>query len=288
MKRYTLRQFLQDFSSERACLEWLSQHRWPNGISCKKCDRITKHHLVESRKSYSCQECGHHVHPTADTIFHKSSTPLTSWFYGVFLMAQTRCGISAKQLERELGVTYKTAWRMFKLIRSRLTEDNDPFTGDVEADETYIGGPTRGGKRGRGAEKKVPVFGLVQRQGKVRAVAVSNVKSKTLMPIITENVVEGSTVHTDEFMVYDALTDRGYDHKRVLHAAKVYVMGDVHTNTIEGFWALIKTGIIGVYHGVSTKHLQSYLNEYAFRYNHRKDETPMFWTVMTRTVAPLA
>ena len=147
MKKYTVRDFLQDFPDDAACLEWLKNYRWPDGIFCEKCERVTKHHLVLSRKSYSCQECGNHVHPTANTIFHKSSTPLTSWFHVVFLMASTRCGISAKQLERELGVTYKTAWRMFKLIRERLSDDGgDPFlgsNGDVEADETYVGGKPR-------------------------------------------------------------------------------------------------------------------------------------------------
>lgn len=163
MERYTLRQFMREFSDEAACLEWLKNRRWPNGIHCGKCGHVTKHHLVTSRKSYSCQECGHHVHPTANTIFHKSSTSLTQWFYAVFLMASTRCGISAKQVERELGVTYKTAWRMCSLIRDRLADGSDPFSdgnGDVEADETYVGGKAPGGKRGRGADKKTAVFGM--------------------------------------------------------------------------------------------------------------------------------
>lgn len=142
MQKYTIKHFKKDFPNDAACLEWLKNYRWPNGIFCEPCGKVTKHHLIESRKSYSCQECGHHVHPTAGTIFHKSSTPLTSWFHAIFLMASTRCGISAKQVEREVGVTYKTAWRMCKLIRERLCDKGgDPFSsdkGDVEVDETHV------------------------------------------------------------------------------------------------------------------------------------------------------
>jgi transposase-like protein len=127
MKTYTLKDFQRDFPDEEASIEWLKNYRWPDGIICKICGRVTKHHFVARRKSYSCQECGHHVHPTAGTIFHKSTTPLNLWFYAVYRMVQTRHDISAKQLQRELGVTYKTAWRMYKLIHSRLDKENDPF-----------------------------------------------------------------------------------------------------------------------------------------------------------------
>lgn len=140
--RYTIKDLQRDFPDDETCIEWLKNRRWPNGIVCKVCGKVTKHHFVESRKSYSCQECGHHVHPTADTIFHKSSTRLTLWFHAVFRMAQTRGGISAKQLGRELGVTYKTAWRMFTLIRAHLDDQSDLFCGEG----------TDEGKRGRDAE----------------------------------------------------------------------------------------------------------------------------------------
>ena len=128
MKTYTLRDMQNEFPDDKTCLDWLLNNRYPNGITCTNCGVINaKHHFIASRKSYSCQECGHHVHPTADTIFHKSSTPLTLWFYAIYLMSSTRTSISAKQLQRELGVTYKTAWRMFTLIRSRLNEGGDAF-----------------------------------------------------------------------------------------------------------------------------------------------------------------
>src|SRR5574341_121432 len=282
MKRYTIKDFQREFPDDAACLEWLKNYRWPDGIFCKLCGKVTAHHLMTTRRSFSCQECGHHVHPTAGTIFHKSETSLTTWFYAIYLMAQTRGGISAKQIERETGVTYKTAWRMCKLIRNRLDEDSDPFNGDVEADESYFGGKLKGGKRGRGSENKTPVFGLAQRRGRIKAVAVPNVKSKTVLPIVEQTVEKGATIHTDEYQIYNPLQSKGYDHQRVLHSMDIYVMGNVHTQTIDGFWSLIKNGIAGVYHQVSPKYLQTYLNEDAFRYNHRNDVTPMFRTFLCR------
>jgi len=181
MQKFTIRDFDKQFPDDDACLEWLKNYLYPNGIECKNCMKVTGHYRVKSRHSYSCEYCGNHVHPTADTIYHKSSTPLKLWFYGVYLMASTRCGISAKQLERELGVTYKTAWRMFNKIRSMLTDDGKKIDGEAEADETYVGG-RRKGKRGRGAAGKAIVAGVVQRKGKVIAKVVSNVKADTLVP----------------------------------------------------------------------------------------------------------
>lgn len=144
LPKFTDKDFERQFPTDDACLEWLKDYLYPNGIPCAKCERITKHHKVASRKSYSCDYCGHHVHPTAGTIYHKSSTPLRLWFYAIYLMASTSCGIAAKQLERELGVTYKTAWRMFKQIRTMLDDEgSDPLSCRVEVDEAYIGGKPR-------------------------------------------------------------------------------------------------------------------------------------------------
>jgi len=283
MKRYTLKDFNVQFPTDESCLEWLKNSRWPNGITCAKCQRVTKHYKVTGRQVYACDMCGSHVSPMAGTILEKTSTPLRYWFYAMFLMASTRCGISAKQLERELGVTYKTAWRIFKQIRSMLTEDVVLEGSSVEVDETYVGGKDknrhaykRTGKRGRGAGGKTVVFGMVERQGRVIAQVVSDVQAATLLPVIREKVLDRSTVYSDEMPSYDGLPKLGYQHRRIHHASKVYVMGDVHTNTIEGFWSLVKRGISGVNHAVSEKYLQSYLNEYAFRYNRREQEEPMF------------
>ncbi len=281
MKKYTIEDFNRDFPNDNACLEWLKNHRWPNGIFCEKCQKVTKHHKVTKRKAYACDFCGHHVYPMAGTILEKSTTRLHSWFHAMFLMASTRCGISAKELQRQLGVTYKTAWRMFKQIRSMMNEDVMALLNEIEIDETYMGGKRRG-KRGRGAIGKTAVLGIAQRNGRVIAKVVPDIQAKTLMPIIKEKVLPRSVVYTDELLSYNSLPKLGYQHKRIHHGSKVYVMGDIHTNTVEGFWSLIKRGIDGVHHAVSAKYLQDYINTYCFRWNHRNDQTPMFRLILNR------
>lgn len=285
---YSLMEFVREFSDDATCLEWLWRNRHSDDgehAHCPKCECVQpfkRYGTAQQRQSWTCTSCGHHVHPTAGTIFEKSSTSLHLWFYAIYLMSSTRCGISAKQLERELGVTYKTAWRMANLIRNELMHPDDaPLKGRVEADETYIGGRRRG-PRGRGAKGKTAVLGMVERSGRVIATTVENVKRATLLPKVTERVLPASTVYTDELASYNGLGNQGYQHRRIQHSAKVYVSGDIHTNTIEGFWSLVKRGIGGVYHAVSAKHLQSYLNEYAWRYNHRNDPRSKFGLLLLR------
>lgn len=289
MERYTIQKFQQDFPDDAACLEWLKNYLYPNGITCenKTCPKhgqVTKHYRVESRPSYSCAYCGHHVHPTAGTIFHKSPTALTKWFYAVYLMAQTRSGIAAKQIQRELGVTYKCAWRMWSKIRSLLQEDTGPLSGTVEIDETYIGGKRRYPNRRVAARSwmkdKQAVAGYVERGGKIRATHLPDGTAGALMPLVREYVLPAAMIYTDELPLYKGLKKAGYQHRRVNHSQKIYVQGLVHTNTIEGFFGLLKNGIRGVHHSVSAKHLQSYLDMYCFRYNHRDDVTPMFQTML--------
>lgn len=283
MKRYTFNDFNREFPTDESCLEWLVGNRWPDGITCGKCDRVRKHHKVTGRPVYACDSCGHHVSPMAGTIMDHSSTPMRLWFYAMFLMASTRCGISAKQLERELGVTYKTAWRIFKQIRSMLTETITLEGAAVEVDATFVGGKAKNmhkAKReklgGRGTVGKTAVLGMVERNGSVVTVIVGEESQSTVLPQVREKILPRSIVYSDEHAAYNPLKSMGYQHKRVHHAAKVYVQGDAHTNTIEGFWSLVKRGIGGVNHSVSEKYLQSYLNEYAFRYNRRDQERPMF------------
>ena len=277
MRKFTVKDFDRQFPNDDACLEWLKNYLYPDGIYCPNCKRVTKHHKLANRPCYNCDHCNHQVYPTAGTIFHKSATPLRTWFEVIHRMASTRCGISAKQIERETGVTYKTAWRMFKQIRSMLGENIPMLFGEVEIDDAYIGGVKRGGKRGRGAPNKTPVVGIVQRKGKVIAEAVPTVSRATVDPMLDEHVAKDATIlYTDELRVYDYLTRVGFKHLRINHEARQYVRGQIHTNNIENFWSLVKRGISGAYHAVSPKYLQSYLNEYAFRYNHRFDETPMF------------
>lgn len=281
MQRFTFRDFDTMFPDDAACLEWLRSYLYPDGIFCKKCEKVTKHHRVISRPSYSCDECGHHVHPTSGTIFHKSSTPLKTWFHAIYLMASTKGGISAKQIERETGVTYKTAWRMAKQIRSMLGVDAGPLEGPVEMDESYFGGKRKGAKAGRPSKKdkhKTAVLGIVQRGGTAKAFVIPDASGKTLLTHAVTHIVPRATVYTDEFGAYKGLryTSHQFDHQTIRHKEDRWADGDIHTNTVEGLWSLLKRGIRGVYVHCSPKHLQQYLNEYTFRYSHRHDETPMF------------
>lgn len=280
--KYTLRDFEAQFPDDTTCLEWLRQYLYPAGVECKICNRVTKHHRVASRPSYSCDICGHHVHPTAGTIFHKSTTPLRLWFYAIYLMSSTRCGISAKHLERELGVTYKTAWRMFKQIRSMLKEEFNVGGdgGSVEVDEMYAGGKRKNGtgRPMRGDKTKTPVLGMVERKGRVIAKVIPDVSGNTLLGNVHKYILPKSTVYTDEMASYQGVgaMRNGYEHRRINHSQGIYVIADIHTNSVEGFWSLIKRGIGGAHHAVSQKFLQSYLDEFSFRYNRRHDNQPMF------------
>jgi transposase len=287
MKKFTIHQFNEMFPTEEACLDFILDNLYPNGVTCRKCNRVTKHHRLTHRKAYSCQECGTHVYPLAGTIFAKSRTALKSWFYALFLMSSTRCGISAKQLERELGVTYKTAWRMFRQLRALLADDEEiewPLAGTIEIDEAYWGGKDhwrhKNKKQGRG-KGKTPILGMAQRKtsygpGQIVARVLPDATEDTILPHVRTKVLPASTVYSDEGRNLQNIGAIGYRQSRVNHDQGIYVSGDVHSNTIEGFWSLIRRGIGGVYHSVSTKYLQSYLNEYTFRYNHREDQAPMF------------
>jgi transposase-like protein len=283
MKTYTIKDFEKQFPNDDACLEFLKNARYPKGVYCDKCGKITKHYKRTGMKFYACEFCGSGVAPTSGTIFHKSDTPLRSWFHAIFLMANTKTGISAKQLQRELGVTYKTAWRMFKQIRKLMDENVSPLAGLVEVDETYIGG-ARQGKRGRGASGKSVVMGMVERDGNAIAKVIPDVKAHTLLPMIEQRVTKENktVVFTDELPSYNRVEKLGYAHEIVQHSAKQYVRGIAHVNTVESLWSTIKRGIDGVNHSVSPLYLQSYLDSYVFRYNHRKDENPMFLSLLDR------
>jgi len=277
--RYTIRDLQGDFPDDKACLKWLVEYLYPEGIHCIKCAKVTPHHAMNTRKSYSCEMCGHHVHPTAGTIFEKSSTPLTLWFYAIYLMSATRSGISAKQLERELGVTYKTAWRMFHQIRKMMRDDTPPLTGDVEIDETYWGKrPDR--RTSLKPQVSQAVFGAVERGGRAKVVHVPKV-GKALIPVVEEHVDKSAWIYSDDYMAYRSLYWKGYNHQTVKHSEKQWVNGKVHTQNIENLWGGFKRGMKGVYIHCEPKYLQAYIDEYAFRYSHR--ETPsMFWALLGR------
>jgi transposase len=288
--RYTRQQFDREFPTDDGCLEQIKEQRFPGGIAvCQKCEGPRKHYRVAGRTAYACATCGNHIYPLAGTIFEKSTTSLRVWFQAMYLMGSTRCGISAKQIQRETGVTYKTAWRMFRQIRSLLSEPDMQLEGStVEVDEMYYGGKRKGGQgRPMRGDKnaKTTVLGVVERKGRVIARTASDVTGKTLHGFVKEYVLPKSTVFTDEFASYQGLEridGMDYQHRRINHSANVYVMGDVHTNTIEGFWSLVKRGIGGVYHSVSQKYLQTYLNEYSFRYNRRDCGNLIFPAILAR------
>ncbi len=292
--RYTIADFNRDFPTDDACLEKIKEDRFPGGMAkCEKCAVDRRHYRVTGRTAYACDHCGNHIYPLAGTIFEKTTTSLRLWFYAMYLMSSTRCGISAKQIQRETGVTYKTAWRMFRQIRSLLGEDLQLEGPTVEMDETYIGGVRKygTGRPMRGDKKKTPVVGIVERKGRVIAKTTPDVSGNTLLGMVRERVLPESTIYTDELSSYDGVKNvqrkdgkgnAGYQHRRINHSSKVYVVGDIHTNSVEGFWSLLKRGIGGVYHAVSQKYLQTYLDEYTFRYNRRDQGNLIFKSVLAK------
>lgn len=277
----SLVEFMRAYPDDAACLDKLWRDRYaPDGhhAHCPRCERQRKFHRTKTRASYTCDSCGLHIHPMKGTIFQKSTTSLTLWFYCIYLMASTRCGISAKQMERELGVTYKTAHRMMKRVRTELMNDlgDEPLSGDVEVDETSVRGKPRGRKMNLSEaalwrERQPKVLGMVERGGRVRARVIPSRRGPALSREVRANVNPMSILFTDDWQAYKQLRRDYLDHRIINHSAGLYVDGDTHTNTIEGFFGNLKTGMRGAYKHVSPHYLQSYLDEYTFRYNHRHD-----------------
>lgn len=282
--KYTIKNLRTEFGTDSKCLQFVFDNRYGKEFECPQCKQVSKFYLIESRKRFDCV-CGFTVSPLADTIFHKSSTPLTLWFHAIFLFASSRNGVSAKELERQLGVTYKCAWRLAKQVRILFAQANNPLSGVVEADETYIGG-TRKGKRGRGASNKTAVFGIVKRKGEVRAEVVEKIDIKTIQPIIDSQVAKGASIITDEFNVYNQVKRSGYEHYTIQHGIGEYVRGLVHSNSIEGFWSQLKRSINGTHHSVSPKYLQLYLDEFVWRYSHRGQS--LFPLMLATAVKPVS
>ena len=263
--------------TEEQAREHLESIHWPNGPVCPHCGStvVVKLQGKATRPGvHKCKakECRKQFTVTVGTIFERSHISLRHWVIAFHLMCSSKKGISAHQLHRSLGITYKSAWFMCHRIRHAVA--NGPFPeqmkGTVEADETYVGGkPRYGGKRGRGT-KKTPVFALVERKGEVRAHVVPNVKAETLRAHLKANVHTSARLMTDEFASYNYAGTYFAEHHQIKHSAHVYAKGEVYTNTIESFFALIKRGVYGVFHHVSPVHLQRYCDEFAFRWNHRK------------------
>jgi len=286
-------EFWREYPDDAACLDRLWRERYaPDGhhAHCPICERERKFHRIKTRASYACDSCGKHLHPMKGTIFEKSTTSLQLWFYAIFLMASTRCGISAKQLERELGVTYKTAWRMFNKIRNELMNDegDEPLSGDVEIDETAWGGkprhkmPARSKELAQWRENKTTLLGMVERGGRVRMRVIPSRRGPGLSKAVRSHVNPSSFIITDDWQAYKPLAREYLGHKVINHSAGVYVRGDIYTNTIEGFFGNLKTGMRGAYKHVSDRWIQSYLDEYAWRYNARQEPLGMFEQLLTR------
>lgn len=287
-------EFMRTFPDDAACLDRLWRDRYaPDGnhAECPKCERERKFHRTKTRASYTCDSCGHHLHPMAGTIFEKSTTSLQLWFYAIYLIGSTRCGVSAKQLERELGVTYKTAWRMMNKIRNELMndEDGEPLDGEVEADETAWGGkPRRKQTQAEGAafrERKATVLGMVERGGRVRVRVVPSRRGDAFSREVQANINPSSILYTDDWVAYKPLSREFADHRIINHSAGSYVEGDIYTNTIEGFFGNMKTGMRGAYKKVSRRWLQSYVDEYAWRYNARHERGSLFDQLLARAAS---
>lgn len=274
----TVHEFFKRFPDTDACLEHLMEVRHGTSLDCPGCGKHGKFYKVRKRPVYACSHCGHQINPMAGTIFHRSHTPLDKWFYAIYLFTTSRHGVPAKELQRQLGVAYRTAFRMGHQIRKHMARiDGDGgLSGHVEIDETMVGGRRSGGKRGRGAPGKTVVFGMLERAGDVMTRVVPNVRAATLEPIIVENVKLGSNISTDELGSYSRLGKRGYRHAMVNHSAEEWVRGATHTNSIEGFWSRLKNSIRGTHIHVSAKYLSSYLGEFEYRHNLRKNPGLMF------------
>jgi hypothetical protein len=261
-----------------------------------------KYATAQGRQSWTCTGCGHHVHPTAGTIFHKSSTSLHLWFFAIYMITSTRCGVSAKMLEREIGVSYKTAWRMLNKIRNELmVDDGERLRGDVEVDEASVDGKPRK-KQGRHTQiaigpsrrseaaklrerSRATVFAAVERGGRIKATVLPSRHGPRLKKQVVEWVEPESIIITDEWGAYNGLKEHFIAHSRINHSAGWYVVGDTHTNTVEGFFGHLKPSIKGTYRRVSHHWLQGYPNEFTWRRNARLTDEPMFDTLVERSVA---
>jgi len=268
--RYTIDTLHEQFPSNDACLDYLFAQQYGTQAVCPKCGVANpRYYRVRNRKCFACNDCGYQLSPLAHTIFHKSETPLTKWFYAIYLFGVGKNGVSAKEVERHLGVTYKCAWRMAKQIRLMMQQGGNPLSGIVEIDETYIGGKHQ--QEGK-FDNKTAVIGMVEKKkntGQVTAITTKRADATVALPFIRAMAKQGSEIQTDESAIYHRVK-REYAHHFVDHSKEQYSKDAVSTNTIEGFWSQMKRSIDGTYHCVSPKYLQLYVNEFVYRYNLRQ------------------
>jgi transposase-like protein len=268
-------QFLKQFTDEASARAYLEQQRWQGHPVCPHCGSMER---IQKRKIdgyYRCLSCKVDFTVRTGTIFERSHVPLDKWLYAMYLISTVRKGISSLQLSKEIGVTQKTAWFMLQRIRqacgSGANSPDDFLSGIIEADETYIGGKemnkheSKKLKAGRGTIGKAIVLGLRERDGRVKASVINNTSAKAIQARVRKTVAPGATLYTDEHASYNGMVE--YQHQVVNHSAKQFVDGMAHTNGIESVWAVLKRGFYGVYHSFSEKHLQRYVDEFAYRLN---------------------
>jgi transposase-like protein len=276
----SLYELIDYLNSEEKCIEHLALLRWNGKPECPYCGHNESYEMnVKGRgKRWKCTKCHKQYSVRIGTIFEESKLPLKKWFIAIYLDSAHKKGISSHQLSRDLKITQKAAWFMLHRIRETYRPDqNIQFNKEIEIDETYYGGLEKNkhkSKRtkyaqGRSTKSKTPILGILQRKGKIYALPVKDTKSENIYPIIKDKVKFGSKIFTDEWRSYKVL-GLNYDHSIVNHSADQFVDGNVHTNTIESFWALLKRGLTGIYHNVSDKHLEKYINEFTFRFNNRE------------------
>jgi len=302
----TFLQLMEKFPTEDSVIEHYLTIRYPNGVACNHCGSIKVYQETKRRKVFSCNDCKSTFSPFKDTIFEKSSTDLRKWMYAIHLFLNGKKGISGLQLQREIGVTYKTAWRMLQQIRLAMgnAENKEFFDTIVEIDETYVGGKPRkinrkdddndkrtgtGAKRGRGTSK-TPIVGVIDRKNKKVYAKIARpnskgqrLKAKQLIDILktVSKQENNNTIISDELRSYDPLGRNNFVHLRIDHS-KAFSDGDIHTNTIESFWATLKRGIYGIYHHISVDYMQRYVDEFCFRYNNRGQD--MFNMVLRQSI----
>ncbi len=260
---------IEKYHNEDKCRGYLEELRWPNGVACPRCGSLSISR-VQKPRVFDCNSCRYQFSVTAGTIFHDSHLPLWKWFLTAYMMSEAKKGVSANQIKRTIGVSYKTAWYLCHRIRNAMTEHNpEPLDGIVEVDETFIGGKKNDMGRGyRG--NKTAVVGAVERGGSLRTQVISARDRKTLHSFIkTHTAPDTEAIYTDEWPPYKGIADHDTRHETVNHSAEEWVRGDVHTNTVENVWSLFKRSVMGSYHQLSAKHLDAYLDELEWRFNNR-------------------
>lgn len=278
---------IEQFRSEDKCRDFLEDLRWPEGVHCPRCnsDSISR---IAKRKQFECNEtaCRYQFSVTAGTVFHDSHLPLWKWFLAIYMVGESKKGISAKQLQRTLDVSYKTAWYLGHRIRSAMEEDSPvPLQGIVEMDETWIGGK-KSDAPGKGPfSNKTMILGAVERGGDVRMKIGARRNRETLQGFAKEVAHDDTeAIYTDAFTAWGDMSDYNTEHRVVNHSKEEWVRAQVHTNTVEGVWSLLKRSVVGTYHQMSVKHLPAYLDEIAFRFNNR-DNPYLFRDTLLRMLA---